>query len=807
MELVDANTKNFVFLTLSQYNDKEKLVRTRVSMRRDQPFWDGGNSFICCESFRVTSSPSQGGLYYKIFPPEWFMGCSIARDDQSQIPQDDDWVSLNLPWVSDTADQHGKQCATANAEFDHTEMVSTGQIYTADLAQNGDVDTFNTSDPTLIQTYLAKWVNQYHLTKGAWIRIQMPSGETGQDGQNPGYFSGRLSTHPSSTMSGNGYGPSRLYYARLQVNTIGPKLNAVLGMFTALAVAGVHATSVKFPLTMLMRAQPNFPDTTTVTGIEMDIFNKALGTGMILQLRTKGDAPRLWDLPIYGSFFRVMGVQGVTYNFQKRFFSGDNQDIAVGHQAGAPLAPMHFTEFKVGSACWLDIEGNNPHQLTAGRYWGTILAIPTFEREDGYWAYPLHLEGSDNLQTVIRPMGVNNRTSLIQQDFAATYDDTQIALGITCNTQFVVQQDYNMGPVDGVEANPNANPPVLAVDSFWDFDTGMVWYAPNSHSAEIMCIRKPGEEGPKYMYTPNEMFFAFNKPEPGIGNLPYKLQTDENGGFVIRWDDSEANPGTDFIISCDLSKELGLNEYFEYDNESFLGHVDKDQFFLLKYSREPWLEDQQITTWLPRAELSTSDSVWTPAPPQPTQNGAFGQGPDLWDRQGQKYAYITNHQYSRDRYENSITRIYPVIHTDENGVEFFSYNDLPVIGRIGNTQMVSVESFSTYSEITIVIPNLPFQSMLGTSSDSRILASLRLPFINGTANDFNGEVTNTTFSYYGDLIFNTLSSRSYLKVTTDQQLYDCDVEVRLIRRDGQMDVMKLPYKGEFQVKLRMLQTQ
>ena len=115
----------------------------------------------------------------------------------------------------------------------------------------------------------------------------------------------------------------------------------------------------------------------------------------------------------------------------------------------------------------------------------------------------------------------------------------------------MVQQSDNMGPVDGVEADPNANPAVPAVQSFWDFDTGMVWYAPNSHSDEITCIRKPGEEGPKYMYTPNEMFFAFNKPEPGIGNLPYKLQTDENGGFVIRWDDSKSNPGTNFIISCD----------------------------------------------------------------------------------------------------------------------------------------------------------------------------------------------------------------------------------------------------------------
>ena len=118
-----------------------------------------------------------------------------------------------------------------------------------------------------------------------------------------------------------------------------------------------------------------------------------------------------------------------------------------------------------------------------------------------------------------------------------------------------------------------------------------------------------------------------------------------------------------------------------------------------------------------------------------------------------------------------------------------------------------MESFATFSEITIVIPNLPFQPMLGTNTDERILASLRMPFTYTTSNEFNGQVESTGFAYYGDLIFNTEPSRSYLKITTDQQLYDCDCEVRLIERDGTMHIMELPYKGEFQIKLRLLQTQ
>ena len=74
MELVDANTKNYLFLTMSQYNDQDKLVRARVSMRRDQAFWQGGNSFIACESFRISAAPSQGGLYYTILPGDFYIG-------------------------------------------------------------------------------------------------------------------------------------------------------------------------------------------------------------------------------------------------------------------------------------------------------------------------------------------------------------------------------------------------------------------------------------------------------------------------------------------------------------------------------------------------------------------------------------------------------------------------------------------------------------------------------------------------------------------------------------------------------------
>ena len=68
----------------------------------------------------------------------------------------------------------------------------------------------------------------------------------------------------------------------------------------------------------LLKPQPQLPEDSPVTDAEVDIFTKALGAGMQIQLRTKAEQPYLWDLPIYGGCFELMGIQGVKYNFQNR---------------------------------------------------------------------------------------------------------------------------------------------------------------------------------------------------------------------------------------------------------------------------------------------------------------------------------------------------------------------------------------------------------------------------------------------------------------------------------------------------------
>ncbi len=635
-----------------------------------------------------------------------------------------------------------------------------------------------------------KFCNEHALTKGTWVELD--SQDTGQDGTTSATVWGRLTFPPSTRISGNGLGPSQMYYPDTM---IAPQSQVILKAQCPDLIAQHTAKGFKMPMFIVLRPQPG---QTAISGDELDIVRKELGRGLFLQPRTRGgdDAPEWLPPNGGGGMFQVMGFQGVVYNFQNRFFVAGNTDTGMGNHSVAPKRQMKYGTLEAGAACWIDVQDGDV-DFTPGRYYGTIVEVPNLN-QNGADVIALHTEPLSTFKVYIDTLSDVQLTNLLNVRYMLTADPEPLCTAITCPFEFIVQQDDNCGPITELPEE----------DSPWQVGTWDVQMAINPDEAQLTCIRRPGAEGEKYVYTPNEMFLLFNKDDPKIGKLPYALQTDENGGFVIHWDDTNLRPANTFRISIALSEELGLNGHFQHDVERYSGQFSTDEFQVLKQAPQPWLADEEFTTWLPRSALSTSNTEWLPAPvAEPNISYTTGEAPVFYDRDGNGYFYVSSHVSSSEQFENVIERIYPTVETDQYGELYYEYHDLPTHGKITNTQQVSVESFSTYSEITIVIPNLPFQSMLGTSSDERILASLRLPFINGTANDYSGAVTNTTFGYYGDLIFNTLASRSYLKVTTDQQLYDCDVEVRLIRRDGQMDVMKLPYKGEFQVKLRLLQTQ
>jgi len=279
------------------------------------------------------------------------------------------------------------------------------------------------------------------------------------------------------------------------------------------------------------------------------------------------------------------------------------------------------------------------------------------------------------------------------------------------------------------------------------------------------------------------------------------LQTHENGGFKVEWDGTYS----DFYMSVDMHTALGLNPYFEH-NYTKVGSANNRWDICLQRpvgDMHLWENNYQSSIiHLGAEQVFVKDSN----PQTLIDPEAVAIGTEVETKDKTVYLLVSKQQVVTTKEESDVLKVYPTTSTDSEGNQVYTWTNLAK-STMGNTQQVSVESFGTFSGINIVVPNLPFQPMLGTASDDRILASLRLPFEYGTDNNNTGSVYSTDFSYYGDLLFNSDSSRSYLRITTDQQLYDCDVEARLIRRDGGMEVLYLPYKGQFEIKLRFLQTQ
>ena len=106
--------------------------------------------------------------------------------------------------------------------------------------------------------------------------------------------------------------------------------------------------------------------------------------------------------------------------------------------------------------------------------------------------------------------------------------------------------------------------------------------------------------------------------------------------------------------------------------------------------------------------------------------------------------------------------------------------------------------------------------MLAGKTDARVLAELRLPSPDVTqirSARFDESQNQTALKMdeavvpYGDVIWNSSSSKQYLPVTSDNPIYRLNVECRLVPRDPTVEpkVLKLGFNDLLEVKLRLLQ--
>ena len=158
MELVSANTKEFMYMTMSQYNELNHDVPARVRIRRDQPFWKGGNSYLAAESFRISAAPSPGGLYYKKIPNNWWMRVkALSATPESSTDYNVPTTTLgtllvpakHLLGVPDTADSanHTIDFFVRNEDGESLPQYTDPQYLMKEL---GEVERFRPGNPVVI---------------------------------------------------------------------------------------------------------------------------------------------------------------------------------------------------------------------------------------------------------------------------------------------------------------------------------------------------------------------------------------------------------------------------------------------------------------------------------------------------------------------------------------------------------------------------------------------------------------------------------------------------------------------------------
>ena len=789
MELVSANTKNYLFLTLSQYNELPELVRARVSMRRDQAFWEGGNSFIACESFRITAAPNEGGLYYQIVPDDFFLGA--VQDNSSEDGAFETLQGIAPPGIGSyntatnvATGRSDDKFSGKNIQVTRSESSPSGWKVDMELYTCAPEDHLIGTQPPIEETDLAdcipriaRYLGQHKVTQGSLIEIM--------DDDDPATtIQFRLKNDPLKRLKGPGKGPSGLFCP--YVTFTDPA--TAWGKFDT--ITNNYAKSVGLRVTSKVPIQ--------ISTDWSDYVHQLLGSGAFLQMAGAPDSPAgatVHNALFADSVFEILNPATIVTDIN------DATDPATGFYREQLRWESQKHPLNTGSLVW---------QQQANVVSGKVIGAGTYMSQSySYVEIVVDMRitpaARAALATANQPF---SQATLSDFRWHMLNAEEPMQDAITCH----VGGDIIAWTPTQSAPDPNTgHTTALGPDNSTGRSSAIEWLKPDLKGS-ITHKRGPSEE--TMVFTPNEFFYMFNEPRSDLIN-PWALQTDENGGFVIQWAPPLDNSGVpdvaynSFMISKSMTESLGLNTYMEY--------------YEIDHTKEVSAYYATCTNLLSTGELSykSIDDQTIDLPYQEVKDFSTKNtiNPVNWNIGDRVYTEPTKSSptidfvlcdvqaYDSSDHKSVLHKLNGTLKENADGVEYYEYSNPPTFGRIGNDAQVSVESWGTFAGINLVIPNIPFQSMLGGESDSRILASLRLPFEYNTNNQRDGQVASTGFSYYGDLLFNSDSSRSYLRITTDQQLFDCDVEARLIRRDGTMEVMQIPYKGQFQVKLRLLQTQ
>ena len=770
MELIDVNTQDFQYLTLSQYNGEKKYVRARCEMRKDEPFiQDTSNAFVCIESFRLSCSPNERGIVYRMLPNTYAI--QVEKDESSQdTGTTQDLLKTELGYF--ILAQEGAQ---------QMRFLPSKTKIGATLSINKIVEG------------MAEDLNPVCVHKGTVMTVDWDDQKTNDDPKVT------LLDDPVANIRGPGMGPHGILpcYCRFMRNSSYEK-----GKYTADGAVHPHPTSRDPDKYQWAQIRINKDDVPNISITHLAIYlSSRVNLYRADFAETETDA-----------YFQVLGPMFmITDIVQQTEVSLIVEDLYYN----SPTTQLYCkdTLYKEGGTVFHDSANDDGKLVTVS---SKITYLPKWfdDKGDHYLFYlsgvPATVAAQDDLD---RSAGRQ-----LWSDTGAQADNGDDDF----NFYYIYKQQYLLDTnlfniihtASSIQTENTKNQVNAKSDATYKTDI----------KSRVVTTRRPTLGDPIPSFTPLDMFEKFNTGWKD--SAPIQMMTDPNGGFRITVLEDDIST---LRVSKQMLFDMGLNTYltqegvvnyepeiYEYKAVVLEVHrvTDDDQIPIYKWQTD-YSNPQPLQSYMGIGDihefviLDTATGQETgplrhdtvlPCTVIQTTSGKFYKVIAI------NYQEITSTSIANQHYEGRSF-------TAQDGLEYIEWNTPMKGAYIGNDNTVSVGSFSIYENIRLVCTGgMGFQPFIVAGAQEPVLCELRLPFSN-SASLFSGDgdaqitITETTSVFYGDIIYQApASGHQYLRLNSQQPIYDMTIEARLIPRnpDENSEIVMLGFSDVFQVKLRFL---
>ncbi len=790
MEILDPRTKSVTFLTMHHMvKSKDRRERALCELKKNEAFMTSENLWIAAESFKLSLSPNPDGLVYTTVPPTYYVRIEID-DEKDEKTQDTLLDYVNIIACNSLADE-------PSITMQPSPFLASGAI--AGLLQPVSVD-YRT-----IMRGLAQQMNNFCITKGEKLHVVMKQPAAQGQAQPDIANDVILIENPLDRFCGFGYGKNGLE----TIECYSPTDNGVIPwppLQPARQGNGMPQPGVWY----LRITKADHP------GLTAEHVRSYFSFGQYVYCQTMVDATN--PVSINNTCQYWFDVWGPTIiQTDNVALTAPNAQAGNVYQPVVKLYTKHGQPFRVGNKVYGEVvDVNDPAETIEVSANVTVLDERWVLEDADYYHVSIQCDaqnmgpsgvavaGSNWQNCPTGPNWMGNNGPAI---YFAYFWGAGTAMG---HISAYVRTKLDLAP--GQQAH-------FGVDKTNRLTT--VWEQ-RVEGHRNVWVKQAHPVNTVPAYTPNHFFEMFNTGF-GTEKPPYTLGTDPNGGFRLTVLRDDINMLSISKIMCD---DLGLMPVMNFDGVTFskpnvqeynatMIPVDRNFKPKQEFSGDADFHNMVVESAIESFSIyDVGQGVTT----GPLRADSAQLSIIKSETTGEFFQFLNVQPLLVQESTISQGTLQPAVEIDAKGEYVYRYRNPPIGGYITNTANVSIGGFSLFSDIRIVVPvGIIFNPQLSGRSDSRILAEMRLPFVNtssviqgmGPEASPEGLLMSTTSSFFGDILWNSISSKQYLKVTSQNPIYEIRVEVRLVYRDQSIEpkVLMLGYNDIFDMKIRLLQTQ